>query len=129
MTLNEWLRKNEACTPGFEWAISTCKTLEDVWNTAKPEWLIWVATREGVLSDRELWLFACHCAEQSLPNWYKFAPDDHRLKIAIETRRKWLDGAATDEELESARSAAESARSAAAYVLMSEKLIDLLKAA
>jgi len=39
-----------------------------LWNRAdiKPEWAIWIATREGVLTDRDARLFACLCADRAV---------------------------------------------------------------
>ena len=109
-----WLKEQGACTEGFAWACKSCKTLKSVVTDARPDWSIWVFLRPGVLTDRELWLFACWCAEQALPNWDAFAPDDHRPRLAIEARRGWLEGTVTDEELSAAESAALSAARAAA---------------
>ena len=114
MEMNEtgarWLRQNGACTEGREWALAECATLGEVWATARPDWLIWVATRDGVLDDRTLGLFACWRAEQALPHRVAAYPDDRRPQIAIETRRRWIDGDATDEELAAARAAARAAQ-------------------
>jgi hypothetical protein len=110
MKMNEtgaaWLREHGACPECFRWATSECATLREVWETAQPDWLIWVATRQGLLSDRDLWLFACWSAEQALPHWIAVMPDDRRPQVAIETRRRWLDGLATDAELAAAGTAA-----------------------
>ena len=101
-----WLREHAACAEGFRWATSECATLREVWEAARPDWLIWVATRHGLLSDRDLWLFACWSAEQALPHWDAVMPDDRRPQVAIETRRRWLDGLATDAERDAAGAAA-----------------------
>lgn len=108
-----WLRKNDACSEGRRWALSECASLAEVWRDARPDWLVWVATRPDVLDDRTLWLFACWAAEQVLPIWYASYPDDHRPRVAIETRRRWIDGQATDAELAAAMAAADAARAAA----------------
>ena len=105
----KWLRKNEACEEGYKWASQNCSTLAEVVTTARSGWALWVLLRPGVLTDRELWLFACWCAEQALPAWYAFAPNDHRPRQAIEARRGWLDGTVSDEQLATAASAASSA--------------------
>jgi hypothetical protein len=117
MKMNEtgaaWLREHGACPEGFRWATSECATLREVWDTASPDWLIWVATRQGLLRDRDLWLFACWSAEHALPHWIAVMPDDRRPQVAIETRRRWLDGLATDAELAAAGIAAGDAVAAA----------------
>ena len=38
--------------------------MQEVWDTAKPEWLIWVAVQPDVLTDKELRLFAVFAARQ-----------------------------------------------------------------
>jgi hypothetical protein len=112
-TARDWLREEDACSEGFAWAERSCETLREVVATARPDWALWVLFRPGVLTDRELWLIACHVAEMALPVWYAWAPDDHRPRTAIETRRRWLDGLASDEELSAACSAACSAAESA----------------
>ena len=58
---------------------------------------------------RELREFAADCAERALFRFEELYPDDNRPRRAIEVAREYARGAATDDELESARSAAESA--------------------
>ena len=105
----DWLRKQGARAEGYKWACKNGETLRDVAVTARPDLALWVLFRPGVLTDRELWLIACHVAEIALPKWYAWAPDDHRPRTAIETRRRWLDGLASDAELAAAGSSAWSA--------------------
>lgn len=50
-----------------------------------------------------LWEFACWCAETAMR---RVGWKDERSWAAIETRRRWLKGEATDEELAAARDAA-----------------------
>jgi hypothetical protein len=108
MTVSTWLRKHDACPEGYAWAVSTCKTMQQVWDTAKPEWLIWVATRPGVLDDVTLRRFACWCARQV---WHLLT--DERSRHAVETAERFCDGKATLEELAAARAAATVADTAA----------------
>jgi hypothetical protein len=58
--------------------------------------------------------FACWCAEQSLPNYEKQFPNDTRIKDVIIAKRKWIKGETTEQELDTAESAAESAAWSAA---------------
>lgn len=39
----------DACTLGRSWALKHCETMQDVWRTARPDWLVWVASCSGVL--------------------------------------------------------------------------------
>jgi len=106
--VKEFLKKHSACEEGFKWAVENCKTMQEVWDTAKPEWLTWLATRPGVVTDRELFEFALWSAQQ-----VKHLMKDDRSKNALLVRRKWLDGEASNEEMNVAESAAREAGSAA----------------
>ena len=72
---------------------------------------IWAATRQGILDDKTLRLFACKCVREV---WHLLT--DERLKNAVEVAERYANGQATDEELDAARyaSAAASAASEAA---------------
>jgi hypothetical protein len=72
---------------------------------------LWIVARSEVLPDRLLHDFAIWCAEQALA--LIDDPDPRSLK-ALEVKRAWLDGNATDEELSAARAAAWAAARAAA---------------
>ena len=108
--MKEWLRANDACQGGYEWAVKNCKTMQDVWDTAKPEWFIWVATQEGVLQNKELHKFGLWCANQ-----VRHLMTDEGSLAALDAKQKWLDGEITDDELELARGAAWAAAGAAAW--------------
>jgi len=109
MTINEFCEKHGACREGREWALANCATMEEVWAKAKPEWLIWIATRPGVLTDKELRLFAVWSARQ-----VQHLMTDPRSVAALDVAERHANGEATDEELEAAAwSAASSAWSAA----------------
>ena len=84
--------------------------MADLWQRTdiKPEWRIWIATRDGVLTDRELRLFACWCFRQV---WHLLT--DPRSRAAVEIAERFADGKATSEELDAARDAAWDAASAA----------------
>ena len=89
-----WLEKNNACKEGIDWCKENCDTMEDVWDKLKRvDWLVWVATRKGVLTDKELRLFACFCARQ---NWNLLTG---KSRNAIEVAERFANGNATKEEL------------------------------
>jgi hypothetical protein len=72
---------------------------------------VWAALEvPGVLSDRELRLFACGCAERALS---RVKEPDPRSVEAVRVSRRYADGLATEEELVAAREAAWAARAAA----------------
>jgi len=106
--MKEFLKKHSACEEGFKWAVKNCKTMQEVWDTVKPEWLTWLATRPGVLTDRELYEFALWSAQQ-----VEHLMEDERSKNALLIRRKWLDGEASNEEMNAAKSAARDATGSA----------------
>ena len=110
MTIEEFCDLHGACDEGREWAISECKTMQDVWDKAKPDWLVWVATRGGVLDDRTLRLFACWSIRQV---WHLIT--DERSRNAVIVAEKHADGLATNDELAAARAAAAAAAADAAY--------------
>lgn len=90
-----------ACRSGRAWAVANCATMDDVWATARPAWLVWIATRYGVLDDRTLRLFAVWCARQ-----VQHLMTDPRSIAALDMAERHANGQATDEELAAARSAA-----------------------
>lgn len=77
----------------FELTLQNCKSMEDLWSKASSEWLIWAATRPGVLDDQTLRKFACWCVRQI---WSLL---DGRCKEIVSTVERFLDGKATTEEL------------------------------
>jgi hypothetical protein len=100
MNMKNWLRKHDACPEGYAWAVSTCSTMQEVWDTAKSEWLVWVATRPGVLDDDTLIRFLQKCAEYLGVNM-----TIRRSRCAVETAERFCDGKATIEELAAANAA------------------------
>ena len=64
MTIEEFCDRYGACREGREWAIQNCSSMRDAWDKLEPEWLVWVATRPGVLTEKELRLFAVYCARR-----------------------------------------------------------------
>ena len=113
MTVAEFCDAHGACREGREWALANCQTMREVWATAKPEWLLWVATRRGVLDDRTLRLFAVWSARQ-----VQHLLTDSRSLAALDVAERHARGEATDAEL----SAAGAAAGAAAVAAQSEWL-------
>lgn len=62
---------------------------------------LWAATREGILDDRTLRLFACKCVREV---WHLLT--DERSRNAVEVAERYAKGQSTDDELKSARAAA-----------------------
>ena len=67
---------------------------------------LWLVLREELVDAPILHEFACRCAERALS---RVRNPDPRSISAIETKRKWLRGECTDDELHAAYYAAESA--------------------
>jgi hypothetical protein len=108
ISIKEFCKLHDACEAGRDWALANCKTMQDVWATARPEWLVWVATRPDVLDDRTLRLFAVFCARS-----VEHLLTDQRSRDAIDVAERFAKGEATAEELSAAWDPAWSAASAA----------------
>ncbi len=113
-TITEFCHIHNACSKGRTWALANCSTMQEAWEKAPdPSWVIWIASRQGVLTDRELRLFAVWCARQ-----VQHLLTDPRSINAIDVAERYANGEATDEELaaawDAAIAAARSAASAAA---------------
>ena len=109
--LEKFLRHHSACKEGREWALATgATTCAEIWarTDLKPDWRVWLATREGVLDDRTSRLFACWCVRQV---WHLLT--DERSRHAVEVAERYANGEATAEELAAARAAAWAANDAA----------------
>ena len=107
MSVLEFCDLHDACQEGREWALANCRDMDHAWQTLKPEWLIWVATRHGVLDDRTLRLFAVWCARQ-----VQHLMADPRSVAAIDVAERFANGDATADELKAARVAAVAADAA-----------------
>ena len=106
--IEQFCDEHGACDAGREWALQNCEDMHAVWNTIEPEWLVWVATRPGVLSDSEQRLFACWCVRQV---WHLL--NDERSKRAVEVAERFAVGDADEDELAAAKVAALDAARAA----------------
>jgi hypothetical protein len=110
LTIKEFCDKHDACADGRKWALANCETMQDAWDKCSDEYLLWIATRAGVLTDKELRLFAVFCARQNL-----HLLTDQRSIDAIDIAEKYANGEATKKELAAAWSAARDAAWAAAW--------------
>ena len=101
ISISDFCEQHKACQDGREWAIANCSDMADAWARLKHEWLIWVATRPGVLTDQELRLFTVFCA---MPVEHLLT--DQQSRDAIEIAEKFAKGEATSEEMAAAAAAA-----------------------
>ena len=84
---------------------------------------LWAVLREAFVDANILHEFACLCAEQALKLVDK--PDPRSVE-AIRIKRLWIKGEATDEELRTAKKAADAAYAAAAREGQVKLLCDML---
>lgn len=121
-TLNN-IRKHNPCESSWRKLLASLgKTQADdeplamryILDTLGIDDAIW-ALRSLEGSDREIRLFACDCAERSLPIFAERHPDDKRPRNAIEVARRYANGEATEQELAAAGAAAWDAVGAAAW--------------
>lgn len=109
MTPAEFAALHDECLNDPTWTVKHCATMDDVWRTIHPTWLVWIATRPGVLDDRTLRRFAVWSARQ-----VQHLMTDQRSIAALDVAERHTDGQATDDELATAfDSAASAARSTA----------------
>lgn len=94
LSISEFCTKHGACQEGRRWALDNCRDMNEVWLTVKPVWLIWIATRKGVLTDRELRLFACWSVRQV---WYRLV--DGRSRAAVVVAERYAAGEVAEEDL------------------------------
>ena len=112
ISIADFCARHRACQDGRKWALANCSDMADAWRKLGPDWLLWVATRPGVLTDREKRLFAVFCARQ-----VEHLLTDQRSRDAIDTAEKFAKGEATRKELAAARAAARAAVSSAPWVV------------
>ena len=96
--IREFCEQHRACRDGRGWAIFNCRDMVEAWQTLKPEWLVWVATRAGVLSECDQRLFACWAARQAFTD-----ATDPRSRNVVDVAERFAHGEATQDELSAAR--------------------------
>jgi hypothetical protein len=109
----EWAIKHKACNRDSNDAVPWLRkhpdwTLADAWEHCHhADWMLWALEKAGLCQDtKALHEFACRVSERALE---KTGNPDPRSLAAIKTKRAWLRGEATDEELTAARKAAKAA--------------------
>ena len=143
--LRKWLVAHDACKQGLDRMHALHVTdMQDAYNRASPNDLIWAVTQPGVMTQRQCVQFALFCVRQVEPMLM-----DERSRAVIPALEKWLNGeavnmravycvaadaayaAATDAAYAAAYAAADAARAAAdaAYAAARRDLIAALNAA
>ena len=98
--LKEFLKRNNACEDGFDFAKDL--TLEEFLNTCqRGDWILWLFAKLNPDSLRELTLAKGHCA-----NTVRHLMEDERSTKAVDVAIAFGEGKATREELGAAGAAA-----------------------
>ena len=100
------LKSFDACIDGIALAMR-CSTPQEAWEKAKPQYLIWIFFK--IADEQSIHRFGLWAARQ-----VQHLMTDPRSLAALDTKEKWLNGEATDDELEIAYYAARAAARAAA---------------
>jgi hypothetical protein len=105
MTLYDWLISLGACKEALNWVYEgDYTTLPKAWRECpRADWLLWLVKKNvgkpGWHTRKDVALAECDCAETVL----KYVPKgEDRPRIAIETRRAWAVGEATEKECQEA---------------------------
>lgn len=111
LTIEQFCDKHYACDDGRRWALANCATMQEAWDKCEnPDWLIWIATRPGVLDDKSLRLFAVWCCRQ-----VQHLMKDPRSIAAVDAAEQFANGLITTEQLKAARQDAYAAATYATY--------------
>jgi len=101
VTVRTFFERHASLGDVYRWAEENCTEMQDAWDKLKPSWLIRVALQPGVLSDKELRLFAVHCARSA-----EHLLKDERTTKAIDVAELFANDSATENELTEAREGA-----------------------
>ena len=115
-----WLQEKSACSDGIDWfknqsETDAIKLIEKLMIERKFLWANWLIVH--VLSIRQCVRYSIFAAESVLFNFENKFPSDNRPRLAIESAKKFLAGAADSAAYSAAYSAYSAARAAdsAAY--------------
>jgi hypothetical protein len=106
----KWLKANHACVSGYMWAAKKCSSLQDIYNKAKPEWLVWLCGQHGVMDEMTAFKFKYFAVSR-----INYLLQDKRSINAVEVLGRYINGEATKEEMKEAADAADAAANAADY--------------
>ena len=109
--LKVWLKAHDACESGIKRLRALhIMNMQDAYNKACPEDLIWAITREGVLTQWQCVQFALFCMQQ-----IKNELTDERSKAVIPALEGWLNGTVSQKKMKKiSRAAADAAADVAA---------------
>ncbi len=119
-TINaEQLRQIPACEPGYKTFVAAhgeeTVVLSQALESNGLTGMFWLLAKLDLSESQEkdLHLLACEYAEPSLGYFESKYADDKRPRLAIQAKRKWVNGEITDSELYAAARAADAAARAA----------------
>jgi hypothetical protein len=115
------LRKAGACTSRYKFLRESLKDVKDdepinlltILEINGLDDALWALCATAENCDKAARLMAADFAEQALPIWQAYAPNDNRPELAIKAARDYAHGRITRKELDAARDAAKAARDAA----------------
>ena len=91
MTFAQQLTAWGACSDGYDWATTNCKTMAEVWDKCeRGGWLVWLLRKKNDISHADWVRIAVACAEHILPIFEARYPDDTRPRLAIDAAKAWL---------------------------------------
>ena len=92
--VSEFLELHRACSKARPWA-RRCATLAEAWDSCTvPDWLIWARKQAGFEDVQALRIWACWCVRQAAH--LMTAPESRQ---ALDTAVRFVEGAATTDEL------------------------------
>lgn len=96
MTISEFDALHHASDRGIWVALNPGESMQNLWESEELDCAtrVWIATRPGVLTDKELRLFACFCARNV---WDLLI--DERSRVAVKVAELYAYGKATPEQL------------------------------
>jgi hypothetical protein len=79
-----------------KWTLGNCETMQECWlNVSNLEWLLWMASRPGVLTAKKKAQFGLYCCEM-----VRHHLTDFRAIAAISIYRRWVESGISVEELQ-----------------------------
>lgn len=99
ISMKSFAERYRPCLAAREWAQQTCRSMREVWDCAPDRWLLWISTREGVLTGAEFRRFGCWAVRLL---WDHL---DGRSRSGITTMELHLDGLVGQLELQASQDA------------------------
>lgn len=75
----EWAHHYYACQEGIDWALASCSSMDEVWDTIDEEMFAWMCMLPGVLSEDDYRRFCLACGERLLADGHEAVVRAHAL--------------------------------------------------